>query len=118
MHYQGGYELPKEIRCTISCLQFISGCLIYDYKKRFTWEQVITHQFITEDFSASMTGQPIVNGSSEIASQVEDENESLFDLNAKKDNGCGLNAKDPRKFEEYCARIINKQLEKQRSKNV
>jgi len=50
----GIYSLPKNLRLSIEIISFINGLLQYYPEKRFTWEQINSHPFLTknvEDFT-------------------------------------------------------------------
>ena len=49
---QGEYKLPKKIKLSLNGLHFLNGCLQFDSSKRFSWTELMTHSYITNDFES------------------------------------------------------------------
>jgi serine/threonine protein kinase len=51
---KGSYKLPKKLKPSIEIISFINGLLQYYPEKRYDWEQIKQHPFLTknvEDFN-------------------------------------------------------------------
>ena len=43
---QGDYKLPKKLKLSLQGLHFLNGCLQFETKERFSWVDLINHEYI------------------------------------------------------------------------
>ncbi len=74
---KGIYKVPKSIRPSKECIDFLSSCLVEDTAKRITWEQVMVHPFLIDGTRSELIPQ-------QMEERVEG-NQSVYVLSTKID---------------------------------
>jgi hypothetical protein len=46
---RGDYVFPKTLKFSIEGLEFVNNCLQFDPKKRMSFDEMLTHPYITSD---------------------------------------------------------------------
>jgi len=46
---KGIYEIPKRIKLSVECLDFLNACLQFDPDKRIEWKDLLDHKFVNDD---------------------------------------------------------------------
>lgn len=45
----GEYKLPKKLKLSLSGLDFLNGCLQFKSEQRLSWDQLLSHPYISEN---------------------------------------------------------------------
>ena len=105
---KGVYKLPKTLKLSLQGLHFLNGCLQFDQEKRLTWQELVSHPYITADPLKNEADELRLSYSVESGHYVINEEELLRSQSQLSEvNAIMLNCRDPQQFDKVGPQSLN-----------